>query len=87
MAPWAGYKLRSICSNTATVLAIEFLAAAHAIDKLQPLKTTDRLQHVHALVRKHVNHQPKDHRLDRDIATLTSLLEAGMLSQFLKETK
>jgi histidine ammonia-lyase len=84
MAPWAGYKLRSICSNTATVLAIELLAAAHALDKLQPQKTTDRLQQVHAFVRKHVDHQPKDHRLDRDIATLTSLLEAGTLSQFLE---
>ena len=34
MAPWAGYKLRRICTNTAHVLAIELLAAAHAIDKL-----------------------------------------------------
>ena len=41
MAPWAGFKLQRICSNTANVLAIEVLAAAHAIDKLQPLQTTE----------------------------------------------
>lgn len=84
MAPWAGYKLRSICSNTANVLAIELLAAAHAIDTLQPLKTTQRLQQVQTFVRRHVEYQPNDHRLDRPIATLAGLIESGALSQFLK---
>ncbi|HKE95732.1 MAG TPA: histidine ammonia-lyase [Povalibacter sp.] len=83
MAPWAGYKLRRICTNTAHVLAIELLAAAHAIDKLQPLKTTDRLQQVHGFVRRHVEYRPYDHRLDREIVTLASLIETGTLSQFL----
>ncbi|MFL6620504.1 MAG: histidine ammonia-lyase [Povalibacter sp.] len=85
MAPWAGYKLRRICENTANVLAIELLAAAHAIDKLKPLKTTDKLQQVHAFVRRHVEYRPYDHRLDRDIAVLARLIESGALSQFLKD--
>ena len=51
MAPWAGFKLRRICENTAHVLAIEALAAAHAIDKLQPLETTEQLQKVHEFLR------------------------------------
>jgi histidine ammonia-lyase len=84
MAPWAGYKLQRICSNTAYVLAIELLAAAHAIDKLQPLKTTDKLQQVHAFVRRHVEYRPYDHRLDKDIARLAELIESGTLSQFLE---
>lgn len=84
MAPWAGYKLRQICSNTAHVLAIELLAAAHAIDKLKPLKTTQRLQQVHAFVRRHVEYRPYDHRLDRDIAELAKLIESGRLSEFLR---
>lgn len=85
MAPWAGYKLRRICTNTANVLAIELLAAAQAIDKLQPLQTTQQLQQVHAFVRSHVAYRPYDHRLDRDIAALAELIESGILSDFLKE--
>ncbi|HEY4367279.1 MAG TPA: histidine ammonia-lyase [Steroidobacteraceae bacterium] len=83
MAPWAGFKLQRICWNTAHVLAVELLAAAHAIDKLQPLKTTERLQQVHAFVRTCVEYRPYDHRLDRDIATLAALIERGGLSPFL----
>jgi histidine ammonia-lyase len=82
MAPWAGFKLRQICDNTANVLAIELLAAAHAIDKLQPLETTETLQVVHAFVRRHVEYRPYDHRLDRDIATLKRVIEAGELAAF-----
>jgi histidine ammonia-lyase len=82
MAPWAGYKLLRICENTAHVLAVELLAAAHAIDKQQPLATTEPLQRVQSLVRQHVPFRPFDHRLDRDIAALTRLIESGTLSSF-----
>jgi histidine ammonia-lyase len=84
MAPWAGFKLRRICANTAQVLAIEALAAAHAIDKLQPLQTTEPLQQVHAFLRQHVAYRPYDHRLDRDIAALGRVIEAGELTGFVR---
>jgi histidine ammonia-lyase len=80
MAPWAGRKLARICDNTARVLGIELLAAAHALDSLQPLTTTAELQRVHALVRGRVPYQPEDHRLDRDIARLAALVESGVLA-------
>jgi histidine ammonia-lyase len=38
------------------------------------------LQRVHATVREQVPFQPEDHRLDRDIARLASLVESGRLS-------
>ncbi|HEY6643613.1 histidine ammonia-lyase [Povalibacter sp.] len=84
MAPWAGYKLRRICTNTAHVLAIELLAAAHAIDMLKPLQTTQPLQQVHGFVRRFVEHRPYDHRLDRDIAALAQLIESAELGRFLE---
>jgi histidine ammonia-lyase len=84
MAPWAGFKLQRICWNTAHVLAVELLAAAHAIDKLQPLKTTEPLQQVHAFVRTCVEYRPYDHRLDRDIAALAAMIERGSLSPFVQ---
>lgn len=77
MAPWAGHKLLHICENTRTVLAVEFLAAAHAIDSMRPLRTTPRLEDVHALVRAHVPYRPYDHRLDRDFAAIGALIAAG----------
>jgi len=83
MAPWAGRKLLAVCANTATVLGIELLAAAHAVDSMQPLTTTPELQRVHALIREHVPLQRQDHRLDRDIDTLARLVRAGVWSRFL----
>jgi histidine ammonia-lyase len=82
MAAWAGLKLQQICENTRHVLAIELLAAAHAIDSQRPLRTTPRLEDVHALVRAHAPYRPYDHRLDRDIATLTALIARGALDCF-----
>ena len=82
MAPWAGYKLRRICDNTAHVLAIELLAAAHAIDKQQPL-ADDRAAATSARVScvVQVQYRPYDHRLDREIAALTTLIESGQLTR------
>lgn len=83
MAPWAGYKLQRICTNTAYVLAIELLAAAHAIDKMKPLQTTEPLQRVHTFVRQYVEYRPYDHRLDREIEVLAGVISRGSLSEFL----
>jgi histidine ammonia-lyase len=83
MAPWAGRKLARICDNTARVLGIELLAAAHALDSLRPLTTTAELQRVHAAVRTHVPYQPDDHRLDRDIANLARLVDSGELTSLI----
>jgi len=83
MAPWAGRKLLAVCANTATVLGIELLAAAHAVDSMQPLRTTPELQSVQALIREHVPLRRHDHRLDRDIDTLARLVRAGACSRFL----
>jgi histidine ammonia-lyase len=83
MAPWAGRKLLEICLNTGRVLGIELLAAAHAIDCMQPLRTTPELQRVHALIRARVAFHAEDHRLDRDMESLASLVQSGRLSAFL----
>ena len=86
MAPWAGRKLAKICDNTARVLGIELLAAAHALDSLQPLTTTAELQRLHAAVRELVAYQPDDHRLDRDIGRLAQLVESDQLAALIPAT-
>jgi histidine ammonia-lyase len=82
MAPWAGFKLLRICENTVQVLAVELLAAAHAIDSMRPLRSTALLEELHALVRSRVPFNPKDHRLDRDIALLAELVRNGAVGAF-----
>jgi histidine ammonia-lyase len=84
MAPWAGFKLQRICENTAHVLGVELLAAAHAIDKMQPLQTTEPLQRVHAFVRRYIEYRPYDHRLDHEITALATLIADGALGRFLR---
>lgn len=77
MAPWAGEKLIKICDNTAHILAIELLSAAHAIDCMRPLKTTPELQRIHERIRAEVPFNPADHRLDKEIARLAALVQTG----------
>lgn len=81
MAPWAGYKLLSACDNTATVLAIELLAAAHAVDEQRPLGTTPELANVHARIRAHAPFVRGDRRLDRDIAAIAALVRQGAFDE------
>lgn len=79
MAPWAGLKLLTICVNTSYVLAIELLAAAHAIDDQRPLRTTPELQKLHAFIRERVPFAAHDHRMDGEIALLAECLRKGEL--------
>lgn len=78
MAPWAGHKLLAACANTATVIAIELLAGAHAIDEQRPLATTPELAEVHARIRAEVPFARGDRRLDRDIARLAERVREGV---------
>ena len=84
MAPWAGHKLLAICDNVATILGIELLVAAHALDCQRPLRTTAPLEALHAELRRHVPFQPRDHRLDLDIGAAAGLVESGVVAGMLR---
>jgi histidine ammonia-lyase len=83
MAPWAGLKLLTICRNTSYVLAIELLAAAHAIDDQRPLRTTPELEKLHGAIREHVPFSAHDHRMDGEIAAMAELVRNGGFNEFL----
>ena len=83
MAPWAGHKLQAVCDNLATILGIELLVAAHALDSQRPLKTTAPLERLHARLRREVEFQPRDHRLDGDIRAAAALVDAGVVAAVL----
>ncbi len=73
---------RSLPIARKKVLAIEMPTVAPAIDSMRSLWTTPWLEEVHALVCAHVPSRPYDHRLDRDIVTLTALTADSALDRF-----
>ena len=60
MAPIAARKAAQIARNAAGVIAVELMAAAEGIDYHAPLKTSPRLQEVHAAVRARSPHFTAD---------------------------
>src|SRR5690606_29586650 len=75
MAPWAGHKLLRLCDNVNTILGIEMLSAAIAIDQMRPLRTTAKLEELHARLRKAVPPHEGDRRLDRDMQAISAVLK------------
>jgi histidine ammonia-lyase len=78
MAPIAARKACQIARNAAGVVAIELIAAAQGVDYHAPLKTSPKLQHVHAKVREITPHFTSDRYWASDMAALqAAVLEGG----------
>jgi histidine ammonia-lyase len=70
MAPIAARKACQIARNAAGVIAIELIAAAQGVDYHAPLKTSAKLQAIHAAVRDISPHFTADHYWASDMAAL-----------------
>ena len=81
MGMTSALKLQRIVRNTRTVLAIEGLAAARALDLLAPLKSSPALEAIHARIRSVSPPVDADRPFHRDIAALADLLAEGALTQ------
>lgn len=77
MATNAALRLQAMIDNTATIIAIELLAACQGLDFLAPLKTSEKLQRVHAEVRKWVDHYAEDRYFAPDIAIIKDKILTG----------
>ena len=77
MGMGAALKLRTVVANVRRVLAIELVAAAQGIDLLRPLRSSDRLEAVHRMVRERIAFREEDREmavdLERGITTLADL--------------
>jgi histidine ammonia-lyase len=82
MATFAARRLSDMAANSAGIVAIELLAAAQGIDFRAPLKTSPRLQEVHALVRSKVAFYDHDRYFAPDITAIQSLIESGAFHRF-----
>lgn len=82
MATFAARRLADMASNSAGIVAIELLAAAQGIDFRAPLKTSPRLQEVHALIRSRVGFYDHDRYFAPDITAIQALVETGAFHRF-----
>jgi histidine ammonia-lyase len=80
MGSIAAWKARRIVSNTTTVLAIELLCAARALDFLRPLRTSELLEQVHSAIREVVPDRGGERVLYRDIQAVRLLIEDGIVA-------
>ncbi len=76
MGVTAALKLKDVVRNTRTVLAIEALTAARALDCLAPLRSSDPIEAARKLIPKLAGDQP----LSREIAKVEALIAARMLT-------
>jgi histidine ammonia-lyase len=84
MATFAARRLQQMIGNTAHILGIELLAAAQGIEFLRPLKSSDALETVHALLRRHIPAMAQDRYLAPDIEHATALVRDGELGRILR---
>jgi histidine ammonia-lyase len=81
MAPIAARKAGQIARNAAGVIAVELIAAAQGIDCHAPLKTSAKLQAVHARVRDHSPHLVSDRYWADEMAALQAAVLAGEVGE------
>ena len=79
MATFAGRRLRDIFDNVAGILAIEWLAASQGLDFRAPLKTSNTLESIKALLREDVPFYDKDRYFAPDIEAAKKLIKGRNL--------
>jgi histidine ammonia-lyase len=82
MAPIAARKAGQIARNAAGVVAVELIAAAQGVDFHAPLKTSAKLQDVHAKVRAITPRFTCDRYWADDMAALQAAVLAGGMGDF-----
>lgn len=77
MATYAARRLHAMLDNTAGIVAIEWLAAAQALEFHRPLRSSPALEVLHARLRAQVPRLVEDRLMAPDIAAATALVEQG----------
>jgi histidine ammonia-lyase len=83
MAPIAARKAAQIARNAAGVIAVELMAAAEGIDYHLPLKTSGKLQAIHAKVRARSPEFTADRYWADEMSALQSAVLAGEIGEAL----
>lgn len=81
MATHGAFRLLDMAGNAASIIGIELMAAAEAIEHHRPMKTSPRLEPVLALIRDRIAPLDADRYLAPDLAAATELVLSGALGK------
>ncbi|HZB69496.1 MAG TPA: histidine ammonia-lyase [Sphingomicrobium sp.] len=81
MAPIAALKAARIARNAAGIVAVELIAAAQGVDCHAPLKTSAKLQPIHAKVRALSPYLTNDRYMADEMAALQAAVLAGVIAE------
>ncbi|HHF59079.1 MAG TPA: histidine ammonia-lyase, partial [Thermoplasmatales archaeon] len=73
----AGKKLMKIIDNVQTIIAIEYLASAQALEFLKPLKPSRAIQIAFNHIRKRIQKLDVDRAMYRDIEMMKNMVKSG----------
>jgi histidine ammonia-lyase len=85
MGGFVARKAVKVVENVETIVAIELLCACQGIDLMRPLKTTEPLEKVHALVRSVSPPWTKDRICSVDIEAIAKLVRSGAVWDLVKD--
>lgn len=81
MATHGAYRLLDMARNAASIVAVELMAAAEAIEHHRPMRTSPRLEKVAALLRTRIAPLTEDRYLAPDLAAATELVLSGAVGE------
>lgn len=87
MGSISGRKALRVCNNLIKILAIEMICAAQAIDFKRPLKSSRKLEQVHALIRSKISHATEDRIFSDDINAAVEIIKSKALVLMTEKTK
>ncbi len=85
MATFGARRLGPMLDNSSHIIGIELLTAAQGIEFLRPLRSSDALEQVHALLRETCPAMPTDHYLAPSIEAATTLVSGDALAQMVRK--
>ena len=80
MATYAAYRLVEMGQNASAIVAIELLASADGIEYHRPLRSSKRLEQVHAVLRASIPAMTADRLIAPDIEAVAKMVSAGVIS-------
>jgi histidine ammonia-lyase len=81
MATHGAYRLLDMARNAASIVAVELMAAAEAIEHHRPMRTSPRLEPVLALLRTKIAPMTEDRYLAPDLAAATDFVLSGAVGE------
>ncbi|MCK5883780.1 MAG: histidine ammonia-lyase [Bacteriovoracaceae bacterium] len=79
MGPYAGRKLHQIIFNAKNCIAVELLCNTQAIEFQRPMKTSEALEKVHSIIRRHVAPIDVDRVFHKDLENIVKLIDSNEL--------